>query len=151
MPFPTADKLTVNTNQNVTALMRPVRPLQYVVYLPNFMIVPWIIMLAYWISLGQPVAYCMFRVFPVLLFPSSWAREKERQNNKVCWGWSKRESHRKAEILLFALQPYQSTRHSTEVIMFLLLRATDRLADSEDFELDRFKRKIFMIRFWTTF
>ena len=36
--FLTADALTVNTDQNVTAPMWPVRQPQYVVYLHNFMI-----------------------------------------------------------------------------------------------------------------
>ena len=39
MPFPTADALTVNTNWNVTAPRWPVRQLQYVAYLHNFMTV----------------------------------------------------------------------------------------------------------------
>ena len=39
MPIPTAEALTVNTNWDITALQQPVRQLQYVVYLHNFMMV----------------------------------------------------------------------------------------------------------------
>ena len=39
MLFPTADALTVNTDQNTIASKWPVRQLQYIVYLYNFMIV----------------------------------------------------------------------------------------------------------------